>query len=301
VGRPRALVQDALLESNDPRTSRTSSTTTGSAPQRVRAPEPQSTSSTSTTRSGPFFIRVGKQAISWGESDTIAILDVSNPFDLTLGAPGFFQDVEEARIPLWTIRSTYKLIDTWGPALERLQRRLLRAGPDRHDGADEPDHGRREPVQPRPGGPAAQRARAGRAGRRDIHTVLVDRLPDQTWGNSRWGARLTGVLLRDYTVQGWFFRTFNQQPVPMLTNASAFGLLSKGQGTFVDDRGRKCDPATGGRLVHEAGARRHAARPPARVGDRPVVDVVQPAGERASSSGRSSTSSTSSRSSPTRT
>src|SRR4029434_11014393 len=60
---------------------------------------------------GPFFIRVGKQAISWGESDTIAILDVSNPFDLTLGAPGFFQDVEEARIPLWTIRSTYKLID----------------------------------------------------------------------------------------------------------------------------------------------------------------------------------------------
>jgi hypothetical protein len=65
---------------------------------------------------GPFFIRVGKQAISWGESDTIAILDVSNPFDLTLGAPGFFQDVEEARIPLWTIRSTYKLIDVWGPS-----------------------------------------------------------------------------------------------------------------------------------------------------------------------------------------
>src|SRR5262245_46834538 len=49
---------------------------------------------------GPLFVRVGKQAISWGESDTIAILDVSNPFDLTLGAPGFFQDVEEARIPL---------------------------------------------------------------------------------------------------------------------------------------------------------------------------------------------------------
>ena len=46
----------------------------------------------------------------------------------------------------------------------------------------------------------------------NIHTVLVDRIPDQTWGNSRWGARLTGVLFRDYTVQGWFFRTFNQAP-----------------------------------------------------------------------------------------
>ena len=48
------------------------------------------------------FFRFGRQAISWGEADTIAILDVSNPFDLTLGAPGFFQDVDEARIPLWT-------------------------------------------------------------------------------------------------------------------------------------------------------------------------------------------------------
>jgi len=32
--------------------------------------------------------------------------------------------------------------------------------------------------------------------------------------------------------------------VPMLTNAGAFGLFAKGQGTFVNDRGQKCDPAT---------------------------------------------------------
>jgi hypothetical protein len=62
---------------------------------------------------GPVFVRVGRQAISWGESDTIALLDVSNPFDLTLGAPGFFQDVDEARIPLWTLRTTIKLISSW--------------------------------------------------------------------------------------------------------------------------------------------------------------------------------------------
>src|SRR5262249_53520794 len=61
---------------------------------------------------GPLFVRVGKQAISWGESDTIALLDVSNPFDLTLGAPGFFEDTDEARIPLWTGRVTYKLIES---------------------------------------------------------------------------------------------------------------------------------------------------------------------------------------------
>src|SRR5262249_21485985 len=62
---------------------------------------------------GPLFLRIGRQAISWGESDTIALLDVQNPFDLLLAAPGFFQDVDEARIPLYTVRSTYKLIDSW--------------------------------------------------------------------------------------------------------------------------------------------------------------------------------------------
>jgi hypothetical protein len=77
-----------------------------------------------------------------------------------------------------------------------------------------------------------------------FHTVVVDKIPEQTWSNTRWGARLTGLVLRDYTVQGWFFRTFNQAPVPLLTDASAFGLTKQGRTTFVDDRGQKCDPAT---------------------------------------------------------
>src|SRR5262249_51833058 len=60
---------------------------------------------------GPVSMRVGRQAISWGESDDIALLDVQNPFDLTQGAPGFFEDTEEARIPLWTVRPTIQLPD----------------------------------------------------------------------------------------------------------------------------------------------------------------------------------------------
>ena len=48
-----------------------------------------------------------------------------------------------------------------------------------------------------------------------LHVAVVDRLPENTWANTRWGARLTGVVARDYTVQGWFFRTFNQAPVPL--------------------------------------------------------------------------------------
>jgi hypothetical protein len=192
---------------------------------------------------GPFFIRVGKQAISWGESDTIAILDVSNPFDLTLGAPGFFQDVEEARIPLWTIRSTYKLIDTLGPLTSLFSDIYFVPGVIDTTTSMNPITAGVSPFNPDQADPhfnvLAQGALAA-----NIQTVLVDRIPDQTWGNSRWGARLTGVLFRDYTVQGWFFRTFNQQPVPLLTNASAIGIFTQGRGTFVNDRGQKCDPAT---------------------------------------------------------
>src|SRR5262249_26979067 len=70
-----------------------------------------------------------------------------------------------------------------------------------------------------------------------IHVAVVDKLPANTWANTRWGARLTGILFRDYTVQGWFFRTFNQAPAPLLTNASAFKLLAAGETTQVAARG----------------------------------------------------------------
>ena len=192
---------------------------------------------------GPFFIRVGKQAISWGESDTIALLDVSNPFDLTLGAPGFFQDVEEARIPLYTVRSTYKLIDNWGPVSSVFSDVYLVPGPIDTTVPTNPIAAGVSPFNPDQPDPQTNVAAQGSLAN-GIHTVVVDKLPEHTWANSRWGARLTGVLLRDYTVQGWFFRTFNQAPAPLLTNASAFGILNQGRGVFVDDRGQKCDPAT---------------------------------------------------------
>src|ERR1051325_6033628 len=64
-------------------------------------------------KKGPLFLRAGRQSISWGESDDIVFMDRLNAFDLTLGAPGFFQDLDEARIPFWALRRTYKLIERW--------------------------------------------------------------------------------------------------------------------------------------------------------------------------------------------
>jgi hypothetical protein len=202
---------------------------------------------------GPVFMRIGRQAISWGESDSIALLDVQNPFDLTLGAPGFFQDVDEARIPLWTFRTTIKLVDNWKALSSFFADMYLVPGPiDTTTSINPFPGGGVSPFTPDLGDPQFQLAGPdGKIGTADDvsiptskglahpHLVAVDQLPPQTWANTRWGIRLTGVLLRDYTVQGWFFRTFNQAPVPILASPGAAQLNAEGKlnPTLTDDRG----------------------------------------------------------------
>lgn len=198
---------------------------------------------------GPVFVRVGRQAISWGEADSIALLDVSNPFDITLGAPGLFMDVDEARIPLWTLRTTIKLLDNWkalsslfvdaymvpGPIDTTVPINPIATGvspfnPDQADPQFNLTYGPTDPPGDAPGQSPF------------LHTVVVDRLPRNRWENTRWGVRLTGVVARDYTVQAWFFRTFNQAPVPLLSSRSGFDLASKGKLTLIDDRGFRLRP-----------------------------------------------------------
>src|SRR5262249_49189937 len=72
-----------------------------------------------------------------------------------------------------------------------------------------------------------------------IQANTVQRVPRETWGNSRWGARLSAVINGDYTVQGWFLRSFNQAPAPWLMSTNYSNLFLKGQvpATIVDDRG----------------------------------------------------------------
>ena len=192
---------------------------------------------------GPVFVRVGRQAISWGESDTIALLDVQNPFDLTLGAPGFFQDVDEARIPLWTLRTTVKLIDNWKFLSSGFIDAYLVPGPIDTTVPINPITMGVSPFNPDVSNPQANlfigpTARQVTNQDAALHTVVVDHLPENTWANSRWGVRLQGLLFRDYTVQAWFFRTFNQQPVPLLSSRPAFDATENPKNlTLIDDRG----------------------------------------------------------------
>lgn len=54
---------------------------------------------------GPWFLRTGRQKISWGETDVYPLLDRIMPIDDTYG--GIFEDLDDRRIPLWAVRSTY--------------------------------------------------------------------------------------------------------------------------------------------------------------------------------------------------
>jgi len=54
-------------------------------------------------------LRLGRQFISWGESDGVRLLDVINPQDLTFSppaAPNLFS-LDETRIPLWGLKALY--------------------------------------------------------------------------------------------------------------------------------------------------------------------------------------------------
>jgi hypothetical protein len=209
---------------------------------------------------GRFFFRVGKQAISWGESDSIALLDIQNPFDLRVGAPGFFQDVDEARIPLWTARSTVKLVDSWSFLSGLFADMYLVPGPiDTTVPVDPSWFGM--PFSP-PGWTPGYDPQVAQASFLDLvggHVVVAQRLPKHEWGESRWGVRLSGLLFRDYTTQVWFFRSYPAQPTPLLTGPPGGAELAfSGIQTLIDDRGNRvpiCLDDAGNQVRKGVGAR----------------------------------------------
>jgi hypothetical protein len=61
---------------------------------------------------GPVFLRIGRQNLAWGETDVFRLLDNINPIDDSFG--GFFIDLDERRVPLNMLRTSYYL-GTLGP------------------------------------------------------------------------------------------------------------------------------------------------------------------------------------------
>src|SRR2546427_825256 len=202
-------------------------------------------------KKGPLFLRAGRQSISWGESDDIVFMDRLNAFDLTLGAPGLYQDLDEARIPFWALRATYKVLDNWKAFSSVFGDAFVVPGVIDTTVPIDPIVGGVSPFNPYVKDPQLTANKLIRDNGFDprtfqgLHLVVVSRQPANSWANTRWGVRLTGVVARDYTVQGWFAREFPVVPTPLLTGGPG-GLDEgvKGTGPFkpipitlIDHRG----------------------------------------------------------------
>ncbi len=64
---------------------------------------------------GDLFVRVGRQILSWGETDGFRLLDNINPIDSSFG--GFLISLDERRVPLDMLRLQYSL-GNYGPISE---------------------------------------------------------------------------------------------------------------------------------------------------------------------------------------
>jgi len=250
-------------------------------------------------KKGPLTLRAGRQSISWGESDDIVFMDRLNAFDLTLGAPGFFQDLDEARIPFWALRTTYKLFEQWKWLSSVFADAFVVPGTIDTTVPIDPMVGGLSPFSPDVPDPQLmanqiiKRNGFDPASFQGIHLVVVSKQPEQTWSNTRWGVRLEGVVARDYTVQGWFAREFPVAPVPLLTGApGAFDEGFKDTGKFkavpitlIDDRGFRtpvCLDSAGRQITRRFGAVGHTpagrscswAEPIVTILDRALESVV---------------------------
>src|SRR5882724_3178723 len=57
---------------------------------------------------GPVFLRLGRQDLSWGETDGFRLLDMIEPLANRFGLP-LVEDLDDRRIPLWMLRATWAL------------------------------------------------------------------------------------------------------------------------------------------------------------------------------------------------
>jgi len=143
-------------------------------------------------RRGPWFVRIGKQNLAWGETDLFRLLDGINPLDNTFGGP--FEDLDDRRIPLWMLRGTYNL-GTVGPV-----RSLSLEGfwvPGNWD------------VRVAPTSPFATPYAAPLP--ELLNPLIRVYTPDKKMSNSRWGVRLQGMV-GSANVSAAYYQTFLDNP-----------------------------------------------------------------------------------------
>ena len=140
---------------------------------------------------GPVFVRIGRQVLAWGETDTFRLLDNINPLDDSFG--GFMIALDERRLPLDMVRASYH-IGSVGPV---------------HDAFLEGFAATADRVATFPGIPAGSPWEPGALGRPNLSVRNVAQVPDR-W-DVRGGARLV-FNLSDATVTLAHYHTYLDVP-----------------------------------------------------------------------------------------
>lgn len=147
---------------------------------------------------GRGFLRVGRQNLSWGETDIFQLLDRINPIDNTFG--GSFEDLDDRRIPIWMVRGTYNLGQI-GPISTVTLEGFFNPG-----FADQ----KVAPVAPY-GTPYAYPMP------QQPPTYVHD--PEATMSNSRTGVRLQGVVSENFNFSIAHYKTIVDTPTAVVTFA----------------------------------------------------------------------------------
>lgn len=141
---------------------------------------------------GPLFLRVGRQNVSWGETDLFQMLDRINPLDNTYG--GAFEDLDDRRIPLWMARGSYNFGKV-GPISSFTLEGFWNPGFVDQKVAPMSPYGTPYAF---PAPPAA------------IATRIIE--PEDDMNGSRWGVRLQGVFADNFNFSLAHYKTILDAP-----------------------------------------------------------------------------------------
>ncbi|MEW6442226.1 MAG: DUF1302 family protein, partial [bacterium] len=165
---------------------------------------------------GPVYFRIGRQNLSWGETDVFRLLDQINPLDSTFG--GVFEDLDDRRIPLWMLRGSYNL-GTFGPVASVTLESFWVPG--FWDARVAPMSPRGAPYAP-PQAPPSISSKV--------------KTPGKKLDNSRWGARIMGVIGDNLNLSVGHYKTYPDVPSGRLIVNPANPLDFRQEITFEDEQ-----------------------------------------------------------------
>ncbi len=154
---------------------------------------------------GPFFARIGRQNLSWGETDVFRLMDLINPLDNTFG--GVFEDLDDRRIPLWMLRGSWNFGYVGPVGSTTLEAFWVPGNLD---------------VQVAPFAPWAT---AYSAPLPQLPLPILQARPGKKMSNSRWGVRLMGMIAESVNVSIGHYKSYMDLPSNILNVEDTGSLI----------------------------------------------------------------------------